>query len=474
MKQNLRLCIIGSGPTAAAVATFISNNNMFPYVFDSGIKVKKNSTNQLEYGYLKKWFDSSDMYIQPKISNLFFDKKVKVRPSFSQGGLSTVWGATFSSFRKFDNWNSIPSNDDNNFINKLVENSTNNLRIGEGVKSLKADSRSEKLLNNFLENKIENGYFVESATLAINSNKESEEKCIYCSKCLTGCPANSIWNSYKQIELLARNNKINYVCDRFVYSLSEQGGQVSIRSLDSHGKTFIDIFDKVILASGAIGTAQILINSGIRNQLRIFDTPTAFSGILENPLRHNERKNETYSHSLSQFWFFSKSSNSMHQVYPPSNYNEIKIMNLLRIKKDPFKIVKSISNFIHPLVSYFKPDNTEYLDMKRQGSDIELSATTNRLLRKKFQNEILRLNRYLKAIDYRVPKISIRILPVGLGYHYGASLSEGFEVDSTGLLKGATNIHIVDSSVLQNLEVGPITQTVMANAVKLMRNLING
>jgi hypothetical protein len=63
--------------------------------------------------------------------------------------------------------------------------------------------------------------------------------------------------------MLARGNKINYMGDRFVYSLSEKGDKVSITSIDSHGKTFQNVFDKVILASGAIGTAQILINSGL-------------------------------------------------------------------------------------------------------------------------------------------------------------------------------------------------------------------
>ncbi len=466
---------MGSGPTAAAVATFLSVHNFVPYIFDAGIKVEKYSANQSDHDHLKKWFDSSDMYTQPKISNLTFDRTVKVRPSFSQGGLSTVWGATFSSFREFDKWsdNSKPSEYDNLFINKLVEHSTNNFGITEVESSLKPDYRSEKLLNHFFTNKIASKYKVDSATLAINSNNSSEQKCIYCSKCLTGCPVNSIWNSYQQIEMLAREYKINYVGDRFVYSLSEKGDKVSITSIDSHGKTFQNVFDKVILASGAIGTAQILINSGIKSQLKIFDTPTAFSGIVRNPLKSYGRTNEIFSHTLSQFWLFSRDLNCMHQVYPPSNYNETKIMEKVRIKKDSFKIVKAISKNINPIVSYFKPDKSEYLEIKKVGRHVELSATTNNALRKNFEKEILHLNEYLNPLEYRLPKFSINVLPVGLGYHYGASLSEGYEVNSKGLLKETRNIYVVDSSVLQNLEVGPITQTVMANAIKLIRNLID-
>jgi choline dehydrogenase-like flavoprotein len=64
-------------------------------------------------------------------------------------------------------------------------------------------------------------------------------------------------------------------------------------------------------------------------------------------------------------------------------------------------------------------------------------------------------------------KIFCKKLEPGSGVHYGGWLEMGVRSDLLGRPFGTKNIHVVDSSVLPTIPAGPITFSIMANALRI-------
>ena len=60
----------------------------------------------------------------------------------------------------------------------------------------------------------------------------------------------------------------------------------------------------------------------------------------------------------------------------------------------------------------------------------------------------------------------------GEGVHYGAWLPMGKKSDLLGRPNECTNIHVVDSSILPSIPPGPITFTLMANAIRIVEDTL--
>jgi choline dehydrogenase-like flavoprotein len=69
-------------------------------------------------------------------------------------------------------------------------------------------------------------------------------------------------------------------------------------------------------------------------------------------------------------------------------------------------------------------------------------------------------------------KFLTQIALPGEGVHSGAWLPMGQKSDLLGRPFSSKNIHVVDSSILPSIAPGPITFTVMANAMRIARESV--
>jgi choline dehydrogenase-like flavoprotein len=88
-----------------------------------------------------------------------------------------------------------------------------------------------------------------------------------------------------------------------------------------------------------------------------------------------------------------------------------------------------------------------------------------------------------KAIRRSIKDLSRELIPLGLrpisilkinsqpgeGVHSGGWLRMGDKASVLGVPIGCSNIHVVDSSIFPSVAAGPITFTVMANAMRIAR-----
>ena len=84
------------------------------------------------------------------------------------------------------------------------------------------------------------------------------------------------------------------------------------------------------------------------------------------------------------------------------------------------------------------------------------------------------IKRSIKRLSVNIRKHGLIPLPFlaqiavpGEGVHFGSSIPMGNNSDLLGRPVGSKNIHVVDSSVLPSIAPGPITFTVMANAMRI-------
>jgi hypothetical protein len=94
-----------------------------------------------------------------------------------------------------------------------------------------------------------------------------------------------------------------------------------------------------------------------------------------------------------------------------------------------------------------------------------ISKTNSRIIREKLigtSRSFIKLGLYLPA----------RLTPIGVpgdGYHTGAFLRVGKDIDESGQLIGFKGIHILGAASLPKLPLGSITPTIMAHAIKLTK-----
>jgi hypothetical protein len=99
----------------------------------------------------------------------------------------------------------------------------------------------------------------------------------------------------------------------------------------------------------------------------------------------------------------------------------------------------------------------------------EIFVSGKRALRNilKSYNQLIKLA--LELIRFKLLLfIPLNLGKPGDGFHSGAFLQAGEDVDSLGRI--AANVHIIDSSVLQELYPGSITPTIMLNSARIVRS----
>ena len=477
----MNIAVIGSGPTGYVCVRRLSELGHKVTLIDTSL-VEEDEYVELEAQFKneKLIFGSNLPYRGFPYGPRTFHDSVKTFSSFTEGGLSQIWGATmlpFSSidmckwpinfsdlepyYRELSNWIPIAGKSDqlsliyNDFISR--DNfipSQRVLRVLENIGNL-------------------DNLVVGNARLAVETGSINSEGCYYCNNCLDGCPGSFIWTSFGKIPAVALRGTR-------VLKVKEEANKVILEGIDKFGNLISGLrYDKVFFATGPIESFRILANSELVNsEATLKDSAFFYIPIYMSRKYRNIKEN---SFGLSQIFIRLEDKYSQAGVfYQFYDYSE----SLARRFKNLNKLTKIIPGFLIKMILKKFMIGIGYLDsnfspkinltLGKQG-EVYISSP-NHNSERKFRDNIIKsantnLSKSLKRYKIFPLKIFCKKLKPGSGVHYGGWLEMGIRSDLLGRPLGTRNIHVVDSSVIPTIPAGPITFSIMANALRITSSL---
>jgi len=451
-----RPVVIGSGPSGAMAAFALCAMGQRPIIIDSELLIPRNDDEEskLNSMSLKSYFGSFATYYQNPNSDLSYASDLIVRQNFTVGGFSRVWGGTLDFFHDINEWPSElrPNQQDFDLVRQCLD-------------ELKLENCNERYSPQF---KIESGKVTslkkyEACDSLLAVARTGRNSCENNRLCLTGCPNDSIWFAGNVINKLIESDMIDYYPGYFLNTIESSGSGSILHFVDPSGQSFETSPDKCFLGLGPIGTASLLIRSGVKDEIIIPDNHTVFTGAIKL------KKNPPPSGNTLSKWWMRKTvfPEVAIQVYEPDYRNIQRLISLFPIFEKFPKVAKFITSRIHPMIIYFDSSISNSMIMSRKNNGLFLHGENRKRNNFYARIELLKLMFELARIGRFFPFFIGKLSKPGAGYHSGAFLKLGVEVDSLGQI--AKSIHVVDSSVLPNLRPGSITPTIMLNCARIVR-----
>jgi len=423
-----------------------------------------------------------------------------LRPSFAQGGLSTVWGAAMlpSLPQDLDGW-PISSGDLKPHYAAAVR-LTGLSGAADGLAELfplhaerpgdlQPSKQAATLLSRLDKHQVRlraAGLYHGRSRMAIRApDPDGTGGCVYCGFCMYGCPYGYIYNSASHLPRLQRQPGFHYQPDVIVTQVSEDadGVRVSGRHRLTH-EPLEFAGSRVFLAAGVVSTTNILLRS-----LGAYDHPVPILDsqyfLLPALLRkHVGNVRAEQLHALSQVFLElldpAISPHAVHmQIY---SYNDL-IGQVIRGKFGPFArplefLIKEmegrlmlVQGFIH---SHHSSHITATLSREASGGreTFTLKPQHNPEGARIARKVVRKIWRHSRALGLLPLSPVLHVAQPGRSFHSGGSFPmsakpKGFQSDRLGRPAGFNRVHAVDATVFPSVPGTTITLTVMANAHRI-------
>ena len=445
--------IVGSGPCGLLAAKLLLDSEHKVILLDIGANVFETSENK-KSSRLKSIFGSIHPYDwNNTLGFKILSKNIEVHPSKGLFGYSTVWGATW------DEYESLKTSEWRNAY-KLAEKY---IAFPTSL-SVNQDNFCSCFEFNF-KNNLNRDTLVFSTKLALNSIK-----CVSCGACQTGCTYNAIWTAKELFMECTQNKMFQYVSNFTVDSFSESGKFIEIISSSGEKITGRHLF----LAAGPLSTGRILLKSNIAKKITITDTQICYMPLISvAKLTRHVGSFALSTHSarlksslgpIAYLQFYSHLNESLVRI--ASSYSK----SLGRILHF---ILKVLNNRIRLCLVYFPSKISPRIVLELSDNDSNLchiSREGNFSLYKKF----------LSTIQLLPTLLRFKLLPVlfaskwgktGSSYHLGSSTD--VDISEEGFLANKSRVQILGSLALKEIEVGPITATLLAQTVLAVDNFLD-
>jgi len=515
--------VIGSGPAGVSCAMALLQANQPITMIDSGTTLEPDrlqalqqlqtigpeqwtspATDFLHDGMranadgilLKRAFGSDYPYRVPLSGFGLTLDGADFRPSFSQGGFSSVWGGVVLPHRDEDiqNWPvrvaelaphysavaqfmPIASGLDRlSDLYPLYSDRVHRFEHSPQAKLLLSrwDAASQPLATNHIR--------FGSSRVAFRTQQPSGDGCAYCGLCMYGCPRGLIYNSADTLQQLRSSPNFRYIDGLTVDAVHEDpdGVHLCCRS-NADGSPTIVRGKRAFLACGVLNTARMALAQGWVPEPRLTLSDSQYFLLPLLTFRGAGRGFDQHIHTLAQMFLeildHEVSPYTVHlQLYTYSSLMREALLD----KVGPLApIAKPFANsFLSRLVmvqGYLHSDHSDRIDVSlrpdgdrtldvRRIENSQNRAVIARICRKLWQNR-----RHLGLVPL-TPLLKPGL--AGRGFHVGSSLPMSAQptpsaTDLLGRPYGLHRTHIVDASVLPSIPATTITFTVMANAHRI-------
>jgi choline dehydrogenase-like flavoprotein len=346
-----------------------------------------------------------------------------------------------------------------------------------------------KILDAYARHRVQvrrRGVIVGRARLALRASA-----CVSCGLCMTGCPYSYVYSAAQTFDQLIAEKKITYAGGYLALRLGENDGGpfVEVRNLAT-GAIETMRADKIFVACGAIGTTRLVGSS-----LDMFTEPIHFQ---ESPqfvmpfasIRAHSAITQDNSFTLNQFNLllpFDEAGKDLVQIhgYP---YNDAMDDAVPQILKTPAMrtiramVLKRLTVGLGYLPSWWTPGFDVTLERPASSGDLapvnvgppahDTGQSFKRL--RAVNARLLRVAPFLGVAPV-LPMVSLSA--PGKSYHFGGSFPHatnpsGRESDVLGRVDAWRSIHLVDASVFPTVSATTFTLTIMANAHRIARRLL--
>ena len=523
--------VIGSGITGSNVALALLEKGHNVELWDVGKKEKLDNLSNDNFYDFKKDIKNSvknligdqnknfvspynqKLFEIPPLRNFLLNKKeinneinklndFDIYQSFNKGGLANGWGANCIPYNQNEiiDWH---INHDQFFlsqkkifeelnVSKIYDNINEKFNISNFGKEnpISLDERDTYFLKNF---KKKYSYFNKEniefgrARLAIK-NSNTKDSCKLTSRCLWGCPNNSIYNPYfTTLEKCNTFKRFKYYDNRKVsyFNLKEKKIDQIIYFENNVKKIVkIEIDSKVFLCAGAIQSGIIFKRTCLKNEIEINNFK---SGLMDTKkigvvyfFPYMFGKNINFK-SIQ----FNRLVGAMSEKYNGKDeYIHLELLHLnslfyqplinhiplpLRLSKNIFyKLFSSLG-----VCTYFLPDSlnnhNNIILNNDEKIEIKYKETHEKdILDKKIENRIKKYLLKMSAIPIKTIRYSS-----GAAIHYAGTIPMGnndeFAVNNKGQVKFVKNLIIADASIMPSLSSKPIS----INAATLGNYIVN-
>ena len=386
------------------------------------------------------------------------------------GGFSNVWGGTFDNPDKeiIDRFSDLEI-DINKYLKKVEELVPRFVFTNKEIKGKNIVTFKSIINQNTLSVFSSLGLKIIDSEIATNEDIlikfDNDEICDFCGEIKSFCRQDSIWNSKKFITELIKKNKIIYYEDTELRNFKELENKVECKLINNNNEK-IEYFDKLILATGPVSTSQIVLNSKIVEKITIRTTD-----LMQVPFFkffQTSKKLHSFSDLFSSIKVFGY--DTYHQFYFYSK-------SILVLSKNAFKIKKLLKfspnvflSFIGGIFITLESSLSSKIIMthSEDGIDTKFVDGDNKK-RKKILRKLFR--KFLKSRIFLILFLKKGYFN-GSSYHNGAQFpikktSSNTTSDKLGRISNLENTHIVDSSVLPDINTGPGVKLIIANSYRI-------
>jgi hypothetical protein len=496
--------IVGSGPAGASSAWPLVENGKKILMLDVGFNSTEVSNNE------NINLNSSPKVRAPEFSHVFKEYKnfynletenFTANGSLAIGGLSNAWSTLVSSFTE-NEFDEFPFKRED--ILSSYKNISNRIGIsGDRSGDLKEwlgqdynlqpnlpiHSLIEKLLSKYRRKKdfiqklnIKMGRHHQAILSSPISNRPAfTQDSMLGYKNING----SAYNASDEIANLQKFQNFKYLDKNFVVDLEEINSICHVKSKNlNDNKKYIFKSKLIILAAGTIGTTKLILrlNKYFNKSIALKNTPMYPFALFFPQELFRRSTFKVFSYWHMSYFLSLKDLPQKYRIYghltPTDGISQLELSKRIPIFSP---INKWIANFIWPKMLLGTCIFPGYF------SNNEITLYENDILKIKgntknnFENCVVNTKKILKKAFFNLGGIFItdKFLPtLGEDSHYASTLPmrdkpSKLETDLNGAIYGFNNIHCVDGSVLSELPAKSHTLTIMANADRISRNLVN-
>jgi len=421
--------------------------------------------------------------------------------SGAYGGFSNTWGAQTMVFSEatFDDW-PFPRSEleqDYRAILGTIPYSAEEDDLaeyfplwGEADALPPLSEGPDRILRAYDRNRVKvrrQGVLVGKARLAMRG-----AQCVSCGLCMTGCPYSLVYSASHTFDDLVRSGRVDYVGGHVALELGEQEGQpfVAARSLTS-GRIETFHADKVFVATGALGTTRLVAHSLGMWSRRIHMSESAQFLVPLLSLRGIKELTQDGSFTLNQFNIvlpFDEAGHDLVQIhgYPYNEAMDDALPSLLQnpaLRSVGSALLKRLTVGLGYLPSWWSPGFDVLLARPESEGALARMTLTPSATDEALTGPMLRavVKRLVKSAPYLgvMPVLPQIVLSAPTkSYHFGGSFphardpKEGLESDVLGRVHPWRDIHLVDASVFPTVPATTFTLSIMANAHRIARSVI--
>ena len=468
--------MVGTGPSGFAVLNSLDHIRDV-WLMDGQADFDDSTISTKSHLGLKMKFGSIHTYIDSKTLGLIDDSSYKLPISYSRGGFGEIWGNGFTPYDATEIFPDASPAFQNRIRVAMQEllkkipfsHSPSELDFRFGDVDSWSDSKSTGKLTwhfgfeEFLRTRGDlnpDGLLFGPPNLLLDSNR-----CTNCGLCLSGCPYGALFDPGEHINRMVASNEldINKLIKGIVKRLdpTDQGVRVYFQS-DGIQKS--ELFDEVILCTGPLSTALILMNSGLLpDEFEIPDSQVFYGAFISRKrLRPSASTKE-----VGQLVCYPQeglSEDFQISFYSPSELSRRRISQTVFPTFVSFlKIPKLISERIIPAIGFLPQDLSGKIVIKRVAKSFSIYRLENPSSVYSSRQALRRVSRAMRRFGFVNVSITTQIPPPGSGFHIGASLPLGGNyVDDFGYLNNAKSIRVLDASILPKIPAGAHTFFSMA------------